>query len=49
MKTLMLVRHAKASQDTGYVDFESPLKKSGVEDAEFMAARVKQQGFVPQL
>jgi phosphohistidine phosphatase len=49
MKTLLLVRHAKASQDSDFVDFERPLKRSGVEDAEFMAQKVKAQGFVPQI
>ena len=45
----MLVRHAKATHDGGYNDFERPLKKSGLKDAEIMAGRVKKAGYVPQL
>jgi phosphohistidine phosphatase len=40
MKKLLLVRHAKASHDTGYSDFERPLKPIGIQDAEMMADRL---------
>lgn len=49
MKKLLLIRHAKATHDTGYEDFERPLKPSGLEDAAMIAARLKGDGIVPQL
>src|ERR1700744_4509678 len=49
MKKLLLIRHAKATHDTGYEDFERPLKKSGLEDAGIIAARLKDNGVVPQM
>ncbi len=48
MKKLLLIRHAKATHELGFVDFERPLKPSGLQDAAIMAGRVKEKGFVPQ-
>ena len=49
MKTLLLVRHAKAVHDTSYSDFERPLKPKGIQDATLMAERLKSEGIIPQL
>jgi phosphohistidine phosphatase len=49
MKTLMLVRHAKASQDPDFIDFERPLKNSGIEEATLMAERIRKEALIPQL
>jgi len=49
MKKLLLIRHAKATHDNGYKDFERPLKKSGIADAELMASRLKAQDLIPQI
>jgi len=49
MKNLLLIRHAKATHDTGYIDFERPLKPSGAEDAGIMADRLKKNGIIPQM
>ncbi|HEY9535525.1 MAG TPA: histidine phosphatase family protein [Mucilaginibacter sp.] len=49
MKKLLLIRHAKATHETGYVDFERPLKPSGLRDAEIMAGRMKAHNIIPQL
>ena len=49
MKKLLLVRHAKASHDTSYNDFERPLKHSGISDATFMAERLKSESIIPQI
>jgi phosphohistidine phosphatase len=49
MKKLLLIRHAKATHETGFVDFERPLKSSGLQDAAIMAGRIKEQGHVPEL
>jgi phosphohistidine phosphatase len=49
MKKLLLVRHAKATHETGFADFERPLKPSGLQDAAVMAGRLKETGHVPQI
>jgi phosphohistidine phosphatase len=49
MKKLLLIRHAKATHESGYEDFERPLKHSGLQDAAIMAGRLKQQSLVPQI
>ena len=49
MKKLLLIRHAKATHETGYADFERPLKYSGLQDAAVMAARLHEHGLIPQL
>ncbi|MFD2145935.1 SixA phosphatase family protein [Mucilaginibacter antarcticus] len=48
MKKLLLIRHAQATHETGLVDFERPLKPSGLQDAAVMAGRIKEKGLVPQ-
>ena len=40
MKTLLLVRHAKSSWETGLEDFERPLNNRGKRDAPLMATRL---------
>ncbi len=49
MKKLMLIRHAKASQNSDYKDFERPLKSSGREDAVIMAERLNTRNIIPQV
>jgi len=49
MKKLLLIRHAKATHETGYADFERPLKQSGLQDAADMASRLVAQSIIPQL
>jgi phosphohistidine phosphatase len=49
MKKLLLIRHAKATHESGYVDFERPLKQSGKEDAALMASVIKGQSIIPQI
>lgn len=49
MKKLLLIRHAKATHQPGYVDFERPLKPSGLQDAAIMAGRLKEHNIVPQI
>jgi len=49
MKRLLLIRHAKAEKDTAGKDIDRPLKYIGMQDAAFMAARLKEQELIPQL
>ena len=49
MKKLLLIRHAKATHDNGYIDFERPLKKSGIQDATVMAQRLHAKNIIPKL
>ena len=49
MKKLLLIRHAKAEKETGGKDFDRPLKYPGIQDARFMADRIIEKGFTPQL
>jgi phosphohistidine phosphatase len=49
MKNLLLIRHAKATHESGYVDFERPLKQSGMQDALFMANVLKRQASIPEI
>ena len=49
MKKLLLIRHARAIHETGYADFERPLQYSGLHDAGVMAARLHENGIIPQL
>jgi phosphohistidine phosphatase len=49
MKNLLLIRHAKATHERGYVDFERPLKQSGMQDALFMANVLKRQASIPEI
>jgi phosphohistidine phosphatase len=49
MKKLLLIRHAKAVSELATSDFERPLKHSGIKDATFMAVRLKNHNYHPQL
>lgn len=49
MKKLLLIRHAKAEKDTSGSDFDRPLKYTGMQDAAFMAERLKEKAIVPQI
>lgn len=49
MKKLLLIRHAKATHESGYTDFERPLTEKGIHSAEAMAQHLQQEGIVPQL
>ena len=49
MKKLLLIRHAKATHETGYIDFERPLQERGLQDAAIMAARLKEKNIIPQM
>ena len=48
MKKLLLIRHAKATQESGYTDFERPLTEKGIKGAEAMAQKLLQEGIIPQ-
>jgi|SRR6185437_12816898 len=48
MKKLLLIRHAKAEKDTSVKDIDRPLKYIGIQDAGFMADRLKEAGIIPQ-
>ncbi|HEY0245371.1 MAG TPA: histidine phosphatase family protein [Mucilaginibacter sp.] len=49
MKKLLLVRHARATHETGFVDFERPLQYEGLQDSAIMAGRVHEHNLIPQL
>ncbi|RFZ85543.1 histidine phosphatase family protein [Mucilaginibacter terrenus] len=49
MKKLLLIRHAKATHESGYTDFERPLTEKGVNGATTMAQHLQEKGIVPQL
>jgi phosphohistidine phosphatase len=49
MKKLLLIRHAKAEKELSVGDFNRPLKYTGIQDASFMAERLKEQSIIPQL
>jgi phosphohistidine phosphatase len=49
MKKLLLIRHAKAEKETSVKDINRPLKYIGIQDARFMAERVKENSLIPQL
>ncbi|MDR6941306.1 SixA phosphatase family protein [Mucilaginibacter pocheonensis] len=49
MKKLLLIRHAKATHESGYIDFDRPLKQSGMQDAVFMAGVLKGHGIIPEI
>jgi phosphohistidine phosphatase len=48
MKKLLLIRHAKAEKDTSVKDIDRPLKYIGIQDARFMAERLKEKSIIPQ-
>ncbi|QHS57698.1 histidine phosphatase family protein [Mucilaginibacter sp. 14171R-50] len=47
MKKLLLIRHAKATHESGYSDFERPLTDKGFKQCELMAARLIAAGIKP--
>ncbi|MBL4679040.1 MAG: histidine phosphatase family protein [Mucilaginibacter sp.] len=49
MKKLLLIRHAKATHEPGYIDFERPLTNKGFEQCETMTARLIKNNIKPQL
>ena len=49
MKKLLLIRHAKAEKETSVKDIDRPLKYIGMQDAAFMADRLKQNSIIPQI
>ena len=49
MKQLLLIRHAKASHESGYTDFERPLTEKGVKNAREIAQNLQKNGIKPQL
>jgi phosphohistidine phosphatase len=48
MKKLLLIRHAKAEKITSVKDIDRPLKYIGIQDARFMADRLKEKSVIPQ-
>jgi phosphohistidine phosphatase len=49
MKKIILIRHAKATHESGYADFDRPLKQSGMQDALLMADVLKDRSVVPEI
>jgi phosphohistidine phosphatase len=49
MRRLTLVRHANAEQESDLRDFERPISKKGHGEANEMARRFQERGFVPDL
>lgn len=49
MKKLLLIRHAKATHESGYADFERPLTHKGFEQCELMASRLTAEGIRPEV
>ncbi|MBE9582886.1 histidine phosphatase family protein [Mucilaginibacter sp. JRF] len=49
MKKLLLIRHAQATHEGGFTDFERPLTPKGIREATTMAERIKAKGILPQL
>ncbi len=49
MKKLLLIRHAKAEKETSVKDIERPLKYIGIQDAAFMAEKLKDDSRIPQI
>jgi phosphohistidine phosphatase len=48
-KRLTLIRHANAEQDADVRDFERPLSRKGLSEANEMARRFQERGLVPDL
>ena len=48
-RRLTLIRHANAEQDSDVRDFERPLSKKGVSEANEMARRFQERSLVPDL
>jgi phosphohistidine phosphatase len=49
LRRLTLVRHGNAEQDSDVRDFERPLSKKGLSEANEMAGRFQERGLVPDL
>lgn len=49
IKRLTLIRHATADQDSGKRDFERPLSRKGLSEAQEMARRFQERGLTPDL
>ncbi|MBB5397658.1 histidine phosphatase family protein [Mucilaginibacter sp. AK015] len=49
MKKLLLIRHAKATHESGYADFERPLTDKGFKQCELMASRLIADGIRPEI
>jgi phosphohistidine phosphatase len=49
MKKLLLIRHAKATHETGYADFDRPLTTKGFEQAELMSTRLPANNIQPKI
>ncbi|MBK0380876.1 SixA phosphatase family protein [Mucilaginibacter segetis] len=49
MKKLLLIRHAKATHESGYIDFERPLTPEDLQEAEVMASRLRAEGIFPDI
>jgi phosphohistidine phosphatase len=49
MKKLLLIRHAKATHESGYADFERPLTEKGIAGASAMAQHLLEKEIIPQL
>ena len=49
MKKLLLIRHAKAEKETSVKDIDRPLKYIGIQDAAFMAEKLKETSQIPQI
>jgi phosphohistidine phosphatase len=49
MKKLLLIRHSKAEKDTSVKDIDRPLKYIGIQDAAFMADKLKDNSQIPQI
>lgn len=47
MKTLLILRHAKADHPSGVADHERPLKRRGRRDAERVGTLLRERGLVP--
>jgi len=45
----VLIRHAKAEKDIVGKDINRPLKYIGIQDARFMAERLKEQKYAPEI
>ncbi|HEK20287.1 MULTISPECIES: SixA phosphatase family protein [unclassified Mucilaginibacter] len=48
MKKLLLIRHAKATHDTGYTDFERPLTAKGLAQCDVMVNRLVANDIQPE-
>ncbi|TWR27670.1 histidine phosphatase family protein [Mucilaginibacter achroorhodeus] len=49
MKKLLLIRHAKATHESGYQDFERPLTDKGFTQCEIMTARLLKNHIKPDI